>query len=186
MLHPPTAPLGPTLCTARLLLRPPQPEDFEPWAAMMQDPEVARFIGGVQPPSMVWRGLMAMIGAWVATGVSMFSVVERSSGRWIGRIGPWQPHGWPGAEVGWSLARDAWGQGYATEAAVAAMDYAVDVLGWQDVIHTIDPSNVASQNVARRLGSRLRGPGRLPEPHHEAAVELWGQSAAQWRQARPG
>jgi RimJ/RimL family protein N-acetyltransferase len=178
------SPFGPTLHTARLLLRPPQPADFEPWAAMMQDEQVARFIGGVQPPSLAWRGLMAMIGAWVATGVSMFSVLERGSGRWIGRVGPWQPHGWPGPEVGWSLAREAWGRGYATEAAAAAMDYSVDVLGWQEIIHTIDPANTASQRVAMRLGSWRRGPGRLPPPHHEAPVEIWGQMAAEWRLSR--
>jgi hypothetical protein len=86
------------------------------------------------------------------TGVCFFSIIEKETGQWIGRIGPWFPHQWPGTEVGWSLHRDAMGKGYALEASVAAMDYAVDVLGWDDIIHTIDPGNVASAKLAGTAG----------------------------------
>lgn len=171
--------------TERLVLRPTRREDFEPWAAMMADPQVARFIGGVQPRAAAWRGFMCMAGAWQMDGYAMFSVVEKSTGRWIGRIGPWTPEGWPGTEVGWSIVREAWGKGYATEASVAAIDWAFDNLGWTEVIHTIDPANVASQAVARRLGSRLIGPGRLPPPLEHFEVEIWGQTREAWR-ARGG
>lgn len=177
---------APTLHTDRLTLRPTRLEDFPRWAEMMADPEAARFIGGVQPAATVWRSLMGMAGAWALTGVSMFSVIERNSGLWLGRIGPWQPHGWPGSEVGWALHRDAWGQGYAQEAATAAMDYAVDVLAWEEVIHTIAPDNLPSMRLAQRLGSTLRGPGRLPPPFETIHVEVWGQTAAQWRARRRG
>ena len=122
-----------------------------------------------------------MAGAWSIQGFGMFSVIEKSSQRWIGRLGPWQPEGWPGTEVGWGLLRDAWGQGYASEGSAAAIDWAFDHLGWTEVIHTIAPDNVASQNVARRLGSGLIGPGRLPEPYQDFPVEIWGQTRAQWR-----
>lgn len=47
----------------------------------------------------------------------MFSVIEKKTARWIGRLGPWQPEGWPGSEVGWDLHPDAWGQGYAVAGA---------------------------------------------------------------------
>ena len=173
-----------TLETARLLLRPTALDDLDRWAELMGHDEAARFIGGVQPKPTVWRGVMAMAGAWALTGVAMFSVIEKSTGRWLGRIGPWAPEGWPGTEVGWTLHRDAQGKGYAIEAATAAMDYAVDVLGWDDIIHSIDPANAPSQHVAIKLGSTLRGAGRLPPPHHEAPCELWGQTAAQWRARR--
>ncbi len=63
----------------------------------------------------------------------------------------------------------------------AAIDYAFDVLGWTDVIHCIGPDNIASQKVAQRLGSSLRGPGKLPPPHEHAPCELWGQTRVQWR-----
>ncbi len=171
----------PTLETDRLILRVPQIADLDRWADLMADEDAVRFIGGCQPRTMVWRALMCMIGAWHETGVSMFSVVRKDTGQWIGRIGPWRPEGWPGNEVGWSLTRDAWGQGFALEAAEACMQYAVDELGWTQIIHTIDPENHASQRLAQRLGSRLLGPTQLPPPHHEVTVELWGQSSDEWR-----
>ena len=103
---------------------------------------------------------MAMAGAWAIQGFSMFSVIEKASGRWIGRLGPWRPGGLAGHRGRLGPASAAWGQGYATEAASAAIDWAFDHLGWTEVIHCIDPENVASQAVARRLGSTNRGPGR--------------------------
>ena len=77
--------------TDRLILRPPKREDFEPWAAMMADEQVARYIGGMQPRSNVWRAMMCMAGAWELEGFAMFSVIEKASDRWIGRLGPWMP-----------------------------------------------------------------------------------------------
>jgi len=93
---------------------------------------------------------MTMIGARHANSFAMFSVCEKATGRWVGRLGPWMPEGWPGTEVGWAIVRDCWGRGYATEGAEAATDWAFDHLGWSRVIHSIDPANVASQAVARR------------------------------------
>lgn len=175
---------GPTLETARLILRPTAREDFEGFVALMADPESSRHIGGLQPRSVVWRSMCVMAGGWALHGFSMFSVLERSTGRWVGRVGPWQPEGWPGTEVGWALLRETWGKGYATEAATAAMDWAFDHLGWTDIIHSIAPDNVGSQQVARRLGSTLRGPGKLPSPMENFSVELWGQGREAWRARR--
>ncbi len=177
------AELGPTLTTERLILRPPRQADFEPWAAVMADEEAARYIGGVQPAAAAWRTMATMTGAWTLRGFSMFSVIERTDGRWIGRVGPWFPHGWPSPEVGWGLIRDAWGQGYAQEAATACLDWVFDVLGWPKVIHCIDPVNQASIALARRLGSTFRGQAILPPPI-DATVDVWGQSAADWRRRR--
>ena len=148
--------------TPRLILRPPRAEDLDAWAEMMLDEPTARFIGGVMPRPVCWRQLMTMIGAWHAQGFAMFSVIEKSSGRWIGRLGPWQPEGWPGTEIGWSIVRDCWGKGYAVEGAEAATTWAFDTLGWPNVIHSIAPGNVASQRVAQKLGSRLIWPWKAP------------------------
>jgi RimJ/RimL family protein N-acetyltransferase len=168
--------------TPRLILRVPRLDDLDAWAEMMADPETARFIGGVVSREVMWRGVMTMIGAWHATGVSMFSVIEKDTGRWIGRVGPWMPEGWPGTEVGWGIVRECWGRGYATEAAAAAIDFAYDRLGWTEVIHCIDPDNVASQQVARKLGAENRGAGQLPPPFAESRIDIWGQTREQWRQ----
>jgi RimJ/RimL family protein N-acetyltransferase len=147
---------------------------------MAGDSTAARFIGGVQPRPVVWRMILQMIGAWHATGISMFSVIEKERGLWIGRVGPWQPLGWPGTEVGWGLHRDAWGRGYAFEAAIALMDYAFESLGWSEVIHCINPENTPSQALARRLGSRILRQARLPAPFEHEFVDVWGQSREEW------
>ncbi len=172
--------------TPRLLLRVPRATDLDGFAALMADEESAKFIGGAMPRSTTWRGLMTMIGSWHSLGFTMFSVIERSSGEWIGRVGPWMPEGWPGPEVGWAIKRDRWGCGYAPEAAIAATTWAFDHLGWDRVIHCIDPLNTPSQAVARKIGARNLGPGTLPPPFHEATIDIWGQSRSEWRARHAG
>ena len=172
---------GPVLETSRLTLRPQAMEDFPRWAEMMADPEASKFLGGPQPAEAAWRGFMTMAGAWRLTGVAMFSLIERETDLWLGRIGPWTPLGWPGTEVGWGLHPDAQGKGYGLEAATATIDYAFDVLGWTDVIHCIDPDNTPSIRLAERLGSRNFGPTQLPPPFDTVRVDRWGQSRDEWR-----
>lgn len=82
------------------------------------------------------------------------------------------------------LPPEAQGKGYATEACIAAMDYAFDVLGWNEVIHNIDADNAASQAVARKLGATvLRRIDHAP-PFDELIVDVWGQTREQWRARR--
>jgi RimJ/RimL family protein N-acetyltransferase len=180
------SPIGPTLETERLWLRPPRAEDFDAWADMVADPEAMHFVGGAGPRSQAWRNMCAFAGAWIVRGFSNFSIIEKATGRWIGRAGPWQPEGWPGTEIGWSLDRSAWGKGYATEAAARCVDWVFEALGWDQVVHVIDPANTPSIAVARRLGSRLRGPTRLPEPLESRVVDLYGQDRAGWRATGTG
>jgi RimJ/RimL family protein N-acetyltransferase len=170
------------LVTPRLILRPPRAEDFEAWAAFAADGETTRHLGGAQPRAVAWRAFCLMAGAWGLYGFGLFSVLERATGRWIGRVGPWRPEGWPGNEIGWGLHRDAWGRGLAAEAAIAATDWALDALRWDDFIHCIDPANVRSVALATRLGSRRLGRATLPAPiGHD--VDVYGQSATEWRAA---
>jgi RimJ/RimL family protein N-acetyltransferase len=175
---------GPTLETERLLLRLPQAQDFDDYAAMHEDVEAMRFIGGVLPRAAAWRKFLQMPGAWAIQGFAMFTVVEKASGSWLGQLGPWQPEGWPGTEVGWAFKRSAWGKGYATEAAEAAVDWAFTHLGWSEVIHSIHPRNHASQALARRLGSSNRGPGKLPPPFEAEPIDIWAQSRENWQAQR--
>ena len=179
-MHFDMATYGPTLETERLILRVPESGDFERFAQMFADENAARHIGGQLPRAAAWRRFLQMPGAWLMQGFAMFSVVEKSSGRWLGQLGPWQPEGWPGTEVGWSFHPDAWGKGYALEAGRTAVDWAFEHLGWTEVIHSIDPDNAASIKLAERLGSRNRGPGILPEPFSDARVDIWVQSREQW------
>ncbi len=177
------SPAGPILETERLLLRVQQAGDFERYAEMLAHPS-SLHIGGPLLRHEAWRRFLQMPGAWMVQGFAMFSVVEKSSGRWMGQAGPWCPDGWPGTEVGYSFHMDARGKGYATEACAAAMDYAFDILGWDEVTHSISPENTASQTVAQRLGSRNRGPGKLPPPLDVHAIEIWAQPRAEWAENR--
>ena len=166
----------PVLETERLVLRVPRREDFEGWAALGRDEEAMRHLGGTKSAFEAWRHFLANVGSWHVLGFGPFSVVRKSDGKWIGRIGPLHPQDWPGDEIGWTLAREAWGKGYATEAATAAIDWAFANLGWKQIIHCIAPENSASQAVAKRVGSTLQGPRRMPAPHDKDPIEIWGQS----------
>jgi RimJ/RimL family protein N-acetyltransferase len=170
--------------TPRLVLRPPRLEDFDAWAAFQTDEIATKYVGGVQPRAIAWRSFMCMCGAWSMTGVAMFSVIEKATGAWVGRLGPWNPEGWPEPEVGWGIVREHWGKGYASEGAAAAMDYAFEVLGWQRVIHCIDRGNEASKGVARKLGSRFLYVAKMPAPYEAVAMEAWGQERGEWMSKR--
>ena len=172
---------GPILETERLILRPTAPEDFEPWAAFMGDIDASKFVGGPQARSVAWRGFLSMAGAWAIQGYAMFSVIEKSSGRWVGRLGPWVPEGWPGTEVGWGLAREAWGKGYATEGGRRALEYAFTELGHAHVISLIRPANTASIRVAERLGETLEGRATL----FGTEALIYGISREQPRRSSP-
>lgn len=176
-----SAKLGPTLETERLILRPPAREDFDGYAAMIGDEQAARFIGGHVSRATAWRKFLTMVGAWQIQGFAMFTVIERSSGHWVGQLGPWQPEGWPGTEVGWAIDRQFWGKGYACKGATAAIDWAFDALGWAEVIHCIDPDNAPSVALAQRLGSSNRGRARMPAPYEDVEADIWGQTREQWR-----
>ncbi len=171
----------PLLETTRLILRPSRPEDFDAFADFMSDEEYARHVGGAQNRSLAWRGFLQIAGAWHLQGFSMFSVISKATGAWIGRVGPWMPEGWPGTEVGWGIIRSCCNKGYATEAAIASINWAFSSLGWDEVIHAIDPDNEASIAVAKKLGSRNRGRGRLPPPHEDSPVDIWGQTRDEWQ-----
>jgi RimJ/RimL family protein N-acetyltransferase len=164
-----------TLETERLTLRWLQESDLDAYAEMCADAEVMRYIGDGQPLSrpMAWRNLAMMVGHWSLRGYGLWAAEERSSGVLVGRIGFWNPEGWPGFELGWMLRRAFWGRGYATEAAQAALRFAFTRLEQPHVISLIHPENAASIRVAQRLGERLLG-----------STEVMGKPASIYRITR--
>ena len=170
--------------TERLILRPPQAGDFAGWTTFFADPEATRHLGGPRGEPLAWRHFLMMVGAWNIQGASCFSLIDKRSGKWLGWSGPWHPVGWPGREVGWSLVREAWGQGYATEAATAAVDWVFRETDWDEVVHLITPDNLASQAVARRLGSSILRRIEMPEPFSGEVVDVWGQRRDAWLRRR--
>jgi RimJ/RimL family protein N-acetyltransferase len=157
--------------TERLVLRMFREEDFETYYARVgSDPDVMRHLGDGQPltRTLAWRQIAMLLGHWRLRGYGIWAVEERATGELIGRIGLFNPEGWPGFELGWVLARAYWGRGYATEGARRALDHAFDDMGHDHVISLIHPANAASIRVAERIGERLEG--RVELFGHEALV----------------
>ena len=73
--------------------------------------------------SEAWRNMAMVLGHWQLRGFGLWAVEEQERGVLAGRVGCWQPEGWPGLEIGWTLRRSFWGMGYATEAARAALEW---------------------------------------------------------------
>ena len=151
-----------TLESERLLLRWLREDDFDQYARMCRDPEVMRFLGGELLTDIeVWRQMASIMGHWYFRGHGIWAVEEKSTGQLIGRIGFIYPIGWPAFELGWTLARESWGKGYATEGAQRALQYAFTEMGREHVISLIAPANVASASVAERLGEKIEGQTEL-------------------------
>jgi RimJ/RimL family protein N-acetyltransferase len=149
----------PRLETPRLSLRGFEQADFEAYACMAADPEVARHLGDGRPLGRAdaWRQLATLTGHWALRGFGPWAVEERATGTFIGRVGCIEPEGWPGLEVAYTLARPAWGRGFAREAAAAALDYGRHVLQRERIISMIRPANLASVRVAVSLGATREG-----------------------------
>lgn len=164
---------GPVIETARLILRPWRATDIAANTAMLSDPATARFITADHKPVthdlVGWRNAAVMAGHWALHGFGMFAVEEKASGQYVGRVGPWCPPTWPGFEIGWGIAKECRGKGYAVEAAGASIDWTFATFEIDHVIHCIEPDNAASQAVARKLGASIEG-----------KAELFGNVADRW------
>ncbi len=149
----------PEIETERLLLRAFRSEDLDPYAEMMADADVVRYIGDGNTLSRfdAWRQMAMFAGHWPLNGFGIWAVEEKSSGRFAGRIGCFQPDGWPGFEIGYTLSRAMWGKGYAREGVRASLDYARKVLRKTEIISVIRPGNDRSTKVAESFGA-VRGP----------------------------
>jgi RimJ/RimL family protein N-acetyltransferase len=104
----------------------------------------------------------------------VWAVAERETGAFVGRIGCFEPEGWPAFEIAYTLARPAWGHGYAREGAAAALHYARRTLGRTDIVSIIRPGNAKSMLVAASLGATPDG-----------SVEFFGSPALIYRYPRP-
>jgi RimJ/RimL family protein N-acetyltransferase len=150
--------------TERLILRDWGEGDVDAYAEMLADPLVAQWTNPNRAPmdrQAAWRNLAMVIGHKALRGYSMFAVEEKATGALAGRVGPWQPEGWPGLEIGWTLAPAARGKGYALEAARASAVDAFERLDAQRIVSLVEHDNAASRKVAERLGERLVREGEV-------------------------
>ena len=151
----------PTIETDRMILRGPKDTDFEPFAQFLTT-ERSRGIGGPANRAQAWRGMAMMIGHWEMRGYGMWWLEEKSTGRAVGRVGLWNPEGWPALELGWVIYDGFEARGYAYEAAIASRTYARKTLGWGELISLIAPDNVRSIALAERMGATRNGTWTSP------------------------
>jgi RimJ/RimL family protein N-acetyltransferase len=147
-----------TLTTARLLMRPWREEDRAPLAEINADPEVMRFYPAPLTRAESDASLDRMRAGFTDQGFERWALESRSGGDLIGLTGLTPMPDWSmaagGWEVGWRLRRSAWGHGYATEAALAARDFAYDRLGMAELWSWTATVNTPSIAVMRRIGLR--------------------------------
>lgn len=166
----------PALETERLLLRPWRDADVRAYARIIRDPEVLRYWGsGVR--YRVKRAAAALVAAvsdieasralaalnrhWQRHGFGMWAVEEKDSGALIGSVGLTALHDWSAdqanVEVGWLLARSAWGRGFAVEAGRPSLAYAFDELGVPRIVNVTLAANERGKRTAQRLGLAFVG-----------------------------
>ncbi|WP_420862372.1 GNAT family N-acetyltransferase [Algirhabdus cladophorae] len=166
--------IAPTLHTDRLILRAPTEADFEAevgfWAS-----ERSHFVGGPMTREQGWRGFASLLGHWHIRGYGFWAVEEKATGKYCGRVGLWNPEGWPEAEIGWTLMDHAEGRGIAHEAALESRRYAYQVLDWDTAISCIDPNNTRSAALAQKLGATY---------DYDYTHERYGQMQV-WRHPSP-
>ena len=179
------------LSTERMLLRAWRPEDRTPFAALNADPEVMRHF-----PAQLLRAESDALAERIEAhfdreGWGLWAMEERSTGAFLGFTGLARPvfdaPFMPAVEIGWRLARSAWGQGYASEAARASTAFAFDEIGLEEIVSMAVAANTRSIAVMERLGMH-RDPAEDFDHPLVAAPDLrrhvlYRLTAAEWRAA---
>jgi RimJ/RimL family protein N-acetyltransferase len=174
------------LRTERLRLRTPRPEDADGVAEYLTDAEAMRFLGGsIVPREAIPAVIERWLAGWEVDGFGRLVVERRSDGRLLGRVGPtvFDARTWRNAtladagehaqlELGWALLRAHWGCGYATEAALAARDWARGLTGGR-LVSLIHPENERSRRVAERLGA---APGETVTMFDDSLAVAWAHA----------
>lgn len=147
-------PAIPVVETARLVLRGFGPEDFDAFAAMRADPEVMRYIGTAGPQgreqSEAWLAKNAR--RWEDEGFGMWAVTGRGGGPVLGWCGLSRLEDTREVELGYGLARRAWGRGLTTEAALASVRYGFEEKSAARIVAVAIPANTASRRVMEKVG----------------------------------
>lgn len=148
------------LRTERLLLRQWRATDRDDFAAINADPVVMQHIGSGPLDRAGSDGLWSQLRRdWTDRGHAPWAIERADDGELLGFCGlaipTFLPQVLPAVEIGWRLRRDAWGHGYATEAALAALDAAWHTMGMAQIVAIVHPDNDRSLALAERLGMRV-------------------------------
>lgn len=148
----------PVLETERLILREFREDDFPIYERLSADPSVMRYLGGKTfNQAEAWRHMAFMVGHWTLRGYGYFALEEKESGQFIGRAGFIYPTGWPGFELGWTVAPTHQRRGFAFEVSQRLLKYAFEDLDKSHVISLIHRDNTPSRRVAEKLGETVEG-----------------------------
>jgi RimJ/RimL family protein N-acetyltransferase len=146
----------PRIRTERLLLREWRDSDRAPYAALNADPEVVEHLGGALDRAASDAMIERIVARWAADGHGLWAVERLDFGTFIGFVGlaapAFEASFTPCVEVGWRLAREAWGHGFATEAAREALRFGFETLGLDEIVSFTVPANGRSRAVMERLG----------------------------------
>lgn len=144
----------PVLTADRLVLRAPQASDWPEFRKFFLS-QRSEFVRSTDIDSdRAWRVFASIIGHWVLRGWGSFVFTLKGDDTPIGSCGPWFPEGWPEREIGWMIWDEAYlGEGYAQEAAEAAIRFAYEELGWDSAVSYVDTRNLPSIRLAERLGA---------------------------------
>jgi RimJ/RimL family protein N-acetyltransferase len=148
----------PAIVTQRLLLREWRDADVDEFAAINADPAVMEYFPETYTEERTRRFVARIRERWAELGYGLWAVELKDTGRFIGYVGLWPAtfpaHFTPAVEVGWRLAADQWGHGYATEGARAALNYGFETLGLEEIVSFTSVLNLRSVRVMERLGMR--------------------------------
>jgi ribosomal-protein-alanine N-acetyltransferase len=174
-----------TIETPRLLLRPWREDDLDEVARLWADPVVVRYTWR-QPPTRERVVVEAdrILKSWSEHGLGPWAVIEKTTGSWIGKLGPELLEDWPGEykiEVGWILHQAWWGQGLATEGAIASIHYAFEELNLEEVISVTVPDNSASRRVMKKAGLDFQGTRNW----RNAEIVWYAAHRASWQASHP-
>jgi len=164
----------PYLHTERLMLREYRREDFDAFAAHLADPVSAAHLV-LADRQAAWRIFCAQAGLWLMDGAGWWSVEEKETGRLVGSVGAFFREESTVMELGWNTYRAFWGQGFANEAAAAALHHALEIRREPKVRAVISSANESSLRVARRLGLT-----------YEAQTEIYGKTVGIYTRERGG
>ncbi|NIK60012.1 GNAT family N-acetyltransferase [Kribbella shirazensis] len=168
--------------TERLVLRPFRESDLEPWAELNADLDVTQYIGGPLSREESDRIAAAVNALYAAEGIGFLAVERRADGAFLGACGLTREQWYPEElHLGWRLAREYWGHGYATEAAASWLDYAFTEAGLTRVIAMTDTPNVRSIAVMRRLGMSFDHEAVLEEDGVPFDATIYALKAEEWR-----
>jgi RimJ/RimL family protein N-acetyltransferase len=159
----------PVIVTERLFLREWRDTDVDPFAAMNSDPRVMQYFPETYSEERTRQFVARIRECWLERRYGLWAVERQDTGRFIGYVGLWPAtfpaHFTPAVEVGWRLAADQWGNGYATEAARASLRYGFDTVGLEEIVSFTSGLNVRSWRVMERLGMRRDSSGDFEHPN---------------------